>query len=166
MPDLAEDKELQQAGLRPKLKERFADRLAAALSGWKRMDLFAALGAERVIAGPVLRMDELGENPQFLARDFFRTAPSGVRYPGPFARMCRSAWRIEREIVPVGSCAARFETDQVPLTTPIRAEVRSVIDPRRARRRSGRCRDSADWCSPRPGRVPMPPSCWRCWVRR
>ena len=121
LPDLAEDPELQQAGLRPKLKERFADRLATALSGWKRMDLFAALGAERVIAGPVLRMDELGENPQFLARDFFRTAPSGVRYPGPFARMSRSAWRIEREIVPAGSCAPRFETDQVPMTTPIRS---------------------------------------------
>ncbi|MCB1685909.1 MAG: CoA transferase [Pseudomonadales bacterium] len=120
LPDLADDKELQQAGLRPKLKERFADRLSAALSGWKRMALFEALGAERVLAGPVLRMDELGSNPQFLARSFFREAPSGLRYPGPFARMGRSAWHVEREAVPAGGCAPRFETDDVIGTRPVR----------------------------------------------
>ncbi len=93
LPDLAEDEALQQAGLRPKLKERFVDRMAEAMSGWTRMDLFDALAAERVIAGPVLRMDELGENPQFLARSFFRQTEDGVRYPGPFARFGRTGWR-------------------------------------------------------------------------
>jgi crotonobetainyl-CoA:carnitine CoA-transferase CaiB-like acyl-CoA transferase len=86
LPDLAEDEELQQAGLRPKLKERFVDRVEAAMATWNRMDLFDALGKERVIAGPVLRMDELAGNPQLNAREFFRTATDGTRYPGPFAR--------------------------------------------------------------------------------
>ena len=93
LPDLAEDEELQQAGLRPRLKERFVDRMAEAMSRWTRMDLFDALAAERVIAGPVLRMDELGENPQLLARSFFRRTQEGVRYPGPFARFGRTGWR-------------------------------------------------------------------------
>jgi len=86
LPDLAEDEELQQAGLRPKLKERFVDRVEAAMGRWNRMDLFDALGRERVIAGPVLHMNELGDNPQLTARNFFRTSKDNIRYPGPFAR--------------------------------------------------------------------------------
>lgn len=93
LPDLAEDKDLQQAGLRHKYKDRFVDRVGEAMRKWKRMDLFNALGEQRVIAGPVLRMNELGENPQFLAREFFRAGGDGVRFPGPFARMSKTNWR-------------------------------------------------------------------------
>lgn len=121
LPDLADDPELQQAGLRPKLKHRFADRLSAALSGWKRMELFDALGRERVIAGPVLRMDELADNPQFRARGFFRTAPSGVRYPGPFARMSGSGWRLAREVGRIGADAPCFTSASDIEVQPVRA---------------------------------------------
>ncbi len=93
LPDLAADKELAQSGLRHKLKDRFVDRVGAAMANWTRMDLFDALGKQRVIAGPALNMDELGDNPQFNARGFFRTADDGVRYPGPFAKMHRTGWR-------------------------------------------------------------------------
>ena len=120
LPDLADDPELQQAGLRPRLKHRFADRLSAAMAGWKRMDLFDALGRERVIAGPVLRMNELGDNPQFAARDFFRAAPSGVKFPGPFARMSRSDWRLQREVTGVAEAPPGF-TKREPITVkPVR----------------------------------------------
>ncbi|MBN85468.1 MAG: hypothetical protein CMD56_07060, partial [Gammaproteobacteria bacterium] len=61
LPDLASDEDLQQPGIRPKHATRFAKRVADAMSSWTRMDLFAALGAERVIAGPVLRMDEMAD---------------------------------------------------------------------------------------------------------
>ena len=121
LPDLAEDKELQQAGLRPKLKHRFADRLSAAMAGWNRLDLFDALGRERVIAGPVLRMDEMGDNPQFAARGFFQAAPSGTRFPGPFARMTGSAWSLEREVGAVGVDEAAFTTTSMAESHPIRS---------------------------------------------
>jgi crotonobetainyl-CoA:carnitine CoA-transferase CaiB-like acyl-CoA transferase len=121
LPDLADDPELQQAGLRPKLKHRFAERLSAALSGWKRMALFDALGRERVIAGPVLRMDELADNPQFAARGFFRSAPSGVRYPGPFARMSASGWRLAREVGEAGADTPSFAPAQDVRVQPVRA---------------------------------------------
>jgi crotonobetainyl-CoA:carnitine CoA-transferase CaiB-like acyl-CoA transferase len=92
LPDLADDEELQQPGLRHKFRDRFVERMSEAMSRWKRMDLFNALAAERVIAGPVLTMDELGENPQLNGRGFFRVSGDGIRYPGPFARMSRSQW--------------------------------------------------------------------------
>jgi len=92
--DLADDPELQQPGLRPKFKDRFADRLATAMAAWNRMDLFDALGAERVIAGPVLRMDEFADNPQFEARRFLKHAETGVRFPGSFAQLEKSVWQV------------------------------------------------------------------------
>ena len=96
LPDLADDEDLQQPGIRPKHAARFATRVAEAMSNWTRMDLFAALGSERVIAGPVLSMGEMADNPQFLARGFFRS-PSGsnVRFPGPFAKTTKSLWELK-----------------------------------------------------------------------
>ncbi len=116
LPDLAEDTELQQAGLRHRLKDRFVDRVGEAMSGWKRMDLFNALGERRVIAGPVLTMDELGDNPQFEARGFFRTRDDGLRYPGPFARMQRTPFTApSRSVV-----RDAFATDETIGVRPIR----------------------------------------------
>lgn len=105
LPDLADDVELQQPGLRPKHRDRFVTRMTEAMSRWTRMDLFEALAAERVIAGPVLMLDELGANPQFEARGFFRQTAVGVRYPGPFARFGRSGWRVPE---PEGTGPAEF----------------------------------------------------------
>ncbi|MCB1691813.1 MAG: CoA transferase, partial [Pseudomonadales bacterium] len=118
LPDLATDKELQQAGLRPKLKDRFVDRVGSAMSEWTRMDLFNALGERRVIAGPVLRMDELADNPQFVARGFFREASDGLKYPGPFARMTASGWRTPG---PRPRKVTSFDANAEIKTTPVRA---------------------------------------------
>jgi crotonobetainyl-CoA:carnitine CoA-transferase CaiB-like acyl-CoA transferase len=118
LPDLAEDSDLQQAGLRHKHKEKFVDRVAEAMGQWKRMDLFNALGERRVIAGPVLRMDELGENPQFLARGFFRKADNGVTYPGPFARMAVSGWRAPKVSQ---DHTEKFDNAERVKTKPVRA---------------------------------------------
>jgi crotonobetainyl-CoA:carnitine CoA-transferase CaiB-like acyl-CoA transferase len=81
LPDLADDEELQQAGLRPKLKDRFVARMSEAMAGWKRMDLFDALAAERVIAGPVLTMDELGS--AAVGTRLFPAQRPGNPLPGP-----------------------------------------------------------------------------------
>ena len=113
LPDLADDEDLQQPGIRPKHSARFAKRVADAMSSWTRMDLFEALGAERVIAGPVLRMDEMAENPQFEARGFLRT-PSGsnVRFPGPFARTTESVWKLRHEMPKPRSSEVEFTPRQ------------------------------------------------------
>ncbi len=93
LPDLADDADLQQAGLRHKFKDRFAQRVGDAMARWTRMDLFDALGAQRVIAGPVLRMDEFEGNPQFVARSFLKAAETGVPFPGSLARMSATRWQ-------------------------------------------------------------------------
>jgi len=120
LPDLADDPNLQEPGLRPKFKERFAERVAAAMAGWTRMDLFDALAAERVIAGPVLRMDEFAANPQFEARGFLQSEGTAVRLPGSFARMTRSGWRR------ADGAMAR------PLVRGFTARGRMAVQPRRA----------------------------------
>lgn len=122
LQDLARDPELQQAGLRHKLKDRFVDRVGAAMKTWNRMDLFDALGERRVIAGPVLRMDELSANPQFEARGFLREASGGIRFPGPFAAMSKSGWRVP------GSRQTRnaFSSNGEVTTTPRRNSEGSV----------------------------------------
>ena len=98
LPDLADDPELQQAGLRHKYLERFQKQVASKLLHWDRMELFTELAAQRVIAGPVLGIDEMASNPQFEARKFFQSNPcSDTRYPGSFAKMSRSLWALRSE---------------------------------------------------------------------
>ncbi|MCZ6888957.1 MAG: CoA transferase, partial [Gammaproteobacteria bacterium] len=133
LPDLAEDKELQQPGLRHKFKDRYVERVHEKMLGWRRMELFKALGDLRVVAGPVLRMDEMGENPQFDGRDFFVRPASGpagsppgsqsgsnVRFPGAFAHMGYSDWSLNHEMPEVGVRREPFAAGEVS-TTPVRA---------------------------------------------
>ena len=121
LPDLAEDEELQQPGLRHKFKDRFVDRVHEKMAAWDRQALFDALARERVIAGPVFRMDEMARNPQFEGRRFLVRSPDGARFPGPPARMGKSGWALVREMGEAGADSARFETGGVDGVTPVRA---------------------------------------------
>ena len=121
LPDLADDEELQQPGLRHKFKDRFVDRVEERMARWSRQALFDALARERVIAGPVFRMDEMARNPQFEGRGFFVESPRGVRFPGPPARMGRSGWTLSREMGEVGADPSEFEAGGVGAVTPVRA---------------------------------------------
>ena len=120
LPDLAEDQELQQSGLRYKHKDRFVDRVGIAMRGWKRMELFNALGAQRVIAGPVLTMDELADNPQLRDRKFFRSRADGVVFPGPFARMSKTPFRTPERTMARDSFAVHAARQSV-VVRPVRA---------------------------------------------
>ncbi len=121
MPDLAADEELQQPGIRGKHRDRFGDRVAEAMAKWRREELFEALAAERVVAGPAFTVGEMGSNPQFRARGFFRTMPgSKTRFPGPFARMGLSGWRLAHEM-PSAPEDARFSVGGVGRVAPRRA---------------------------------------------
>jgi crotonobetainyl-CoA:carnitine CoA-transferase CaiB-like acyl-CoA transferase len=92
--------ELQTSTSRAERKELWVEHVQQAMLGWKRMDLFDALAAKRVVAGPVLDMADLEQNPQLRARQFFRApdeAPVGSpRQPGPPARYGRTPWRLAR----------------------------------------------------------------------
>ena len=122
LPDLAEDKELQQPGIRQKHRGRYTARVEAAMAEWTRAELFEALAAERVVAGPAYRIDEMGENPQLVARGFFRTMPgSATRFPGPFARMTVSPWRLNHEMPDVVANDATYRTGGFATKTPVRA---------------------------------------------
>ena len=122
LPDLADDKELQQPGVRQKHRDRYTARVEAAMAEWTRADLFAALAAERVVAGPAYRIDEMGENPQLVARDFFRTMPgSATRFPGPFARMTGSPWRLKHEMPEVATDEGTYRPGGFGIKTPVRA---------------------------------------------
>ena len=122
LPDLAEDKELQPPGVRQKHRERYTARVEAAMAEWTRADLFDALGAERVVAGPAYRVDEMGDNPQLVARRFFRTMPgSETRFPGPFARMTASPWRLKHEMPDVAADDGTCHGGGFGTKAPVRA---------------------------------------------
>ena len=121
LADLADDKELQQPGLRHKFKDRFVERVHAEMLNWERIELFHALADERVIAGPVLRIDEMADNPQFAGRSFFVRSPSGARFPGSPVDMGKSKWALLREVGDVAADAADFETREDIGVTPVRA---------------------------------------------
>ena len=122
LPDLAEDKELQQPGIRQKHRGRYTARVEAAMAEWTRAELFDALAAERVVAGPAYRIDEMGENPQLVARGFFRTMPgSATRFPGPFARMTVSPWRLRHEMPDVAANDGTYRSGGFATKASVRA---------------------------------------------
>jgi crotonobetainyl-CoA:carnitine CoA-transferase CaiB-like acyl-CoA transferase len=99
LDDLAEVPELQTSASRARRKDQWAGRVQQAMLGWKRADLFDALAARRVIAGPVLDVADLASNAQLTAREFFRgpdEAPGAPRQAGPAVRYGRTRWRLAR----------------------------------------------------------------------
>ena len=61
--DLAEDERWESGEYRAKHKDEYVARVQEAMSHWTKMDLFEELSSRRVIAGPVLTMEELHEQP-------------------------------------------------------------------------------------------------------
>lgn len=121
LPDLAADEELQQPASRARHRDRYVHRVEAAMAQWTRKDLFEALAAEQVVAGPVFAIDEMGANPQLQARSFFRTpANAEIRFPGPFARMEKSRWHLAHEM------------PDAPADAGFRAKGMGPVEPRRA----------------------------------
>ena len=74
--DLAEDERWGSGEFRAKHKDEYVRRVEAAMSSWTKMELFEELASHRVVAGPVLSMEELIANPHLRAREFWVT-PEG-----------------------------------------------------------------------------------------
>lgn len=137
LDDLADVPELQTSMSRAQRKKLWVERVQQAMLGWKRMELFDALAAKRVIAGPVLDMADLEQNPQLTARQFFRTpdeAPAGSpRQPGPPVRYGSTPWRLARPAPGAETSAKPAETvsgftgEGLDLTAP--ASTRSASPP-------------------------------------
>jgi len=134
LDDLADVPELQASASRAQRKDQWADRVQQAMLGWKRKDLFDALAARRVIAGPVLDLADLEQNPQLMAREYFRApdeAPASPRQPGPPVRYGRTRWRLARP-APAGDQAgtpARFAGTGLGLRPHVRAAEPSPAAP-------------------------------------
>jgi crotonobetainyl-CoA:carnitine CoA-transferase CaiB-like acyl-CoA transferase len=98
LPDLAQDENLQKPFYRNQHKDEFVDRVQAKMADWTRMDLFDGLAKLRAIAGPVLTMEELGENPHLRERSFFVRPPdSPIEFPGAPFKMSASPWALRNE---------------------------------------------------------------------
>ncbi len=118
LPDLAEDEQLQEGWYRNSHRELWVDRVHDAMAGWSRQDLFDELGVRRVVAGPVLAMEELRENDHLRDRGFWvrpdghshdgEPAESDIEhseyseYTGAPAKLSASPWRLQRRAPRVG----------------------------------------------------------------
>jgi crotonobetainyl-CoA:carnitine CoA-transferase CaiB-like acyl-CoA transferase len=72
------------------------------MSKWNKADLFEELAARRVVAGPVLTMEELRTNEHLAERDFWVTLGDET-YPGPPFKMSETPWELRQPAPPIGA---------------------------------------------------------------
>jgi crotonobetainyl-CoA:carnitine CoA-transferase CaiB-like acyl-CoA transferase len=97
LPDLAEDHRWDTGWYRQAHKDEYVGRVQEKMLQWNRKDLFEELAARRVVAGPVLTMDELATNEHLRARKYW-ARPGGEasepEYPGAPFRMSETPWAL------------------------------------------------------------------------
>ncbi|MGD9932545.1 MAG: CoA transferase [Dehalococcoidia bacterium] len=101
LPDLAEDDRWDESWFRQKHKDLYIDRVHERMATWNRMDLFEELAVRRVVAGPVLTVEELESNEHLHERGFWvddQRQPARV-FPGAPYKMSRTPWSL-RNIEP------------------------------------------------------------------
>lgn len=92
--DLAEDPRWQTSWYRQSHKDEYIGRVGEAMMGWTKANLFEELAARRVVAGPVLTMEELRSNPHLAERHFW-TEADGQDFPGAPFRMSATPWKLQ-----------------------------------------------------------------------
>ncbi|MBL4719838.1 MAG: CoA transferase, partial [Alphaproteobacteria bacterium] len=100
--DLAEDERLLAGHSRPNFKDVFVERVHEKMSSYTKADLFQQLSDKQVLAGPAFTMDELDQNEQLRARDFF-TEADGTKYPGAPFKMSRTPFALKRGLAKPGA---------------------------------------------------------------
>jgi len=99
LEDLAEDERYGTSWYRTLHKDEYTARVLEAMRGWKKMELFEELAIRRVVAGPVLTMDELRRVEHLEQRGYWRRpadAPDGPEYPGHAYRMTETPATLDR----------------------------------------------------------------------
>ena len=118
LADLAADDMLQKTWYRMQHKDQFVDRVHDTMQHWTRQDLFDRLSERRVIAGPVLSMAELGQNPQLQARNYFTTPdpdhPQALTYPGAPVQMSATPWKLRQGLAAIGEHQATLPSTPSP----------------------------------------------------
>src|SRR5690349_6887939 len=91
LPDLSEDQRYEASWYRQQHKQDYVPRVEERMATWTKMELFDALATLRVVAGPVLTMDELASNPHLRERGYYvrpsedASGAASAEYPGaPF----------------------------------------------------------------------------------
>lgn len=106
LTDLAEDPRWEPGHYRAAHKEEYVGRVQEKMLGWTRMELFDELAARRVIAGPVLYMDELLGNPHLRERGFWvrpEASKDGPDYPGAPFKMSATPWALRNAAPAAGA---------------------------------------------------------------
>jgi crotonobetainyl-CoA:carnitine CoA-transferase CaiB-like acyl-CoA transferase len=104
---LAEDRRFDASWYRQQHRNEYVPVVQERMAAWKKMELFEALATLRVVAGPVLTMDELHGNEHLRARGFWNrpqeeASSDGPEYPGAPFRMSATPWALRRRAPRVG----------------------------------------------------------------
>lgn len=112
LPDLAVDERFDDPSGRQELYAEVAPIVEERIGRRKRDELFHALGTLRVSGGMVLEVDELFDDPQLCAREFFEPLESPglgtLRYPGAPFKLPASPWET-----PFAAPALGQHTDEI-----------------------------------------------------
>lgn len=106
LPDLAEDPRWETSWYRQQHKDEYVSRVQEAMRAWRKADLFDELAVRRVVAGPVLTMEELHQNDHLRARRFWVLpvdASGGPEFPGAPFKMSGTPWRLEHAAAQPGA---------------------------------------------------------------
>lgn len=120
LDDLADDPRLQTNHARAdkENKRLFVERVETAMRHWTKDDLMAGLSQIPVVAGPAYTMDELAQNPQFEARQFFEER-DGVTFPGAPFKMSRTPLSV--------SATAGDKVAATPKSSPRRSAAKGPL---------------------------------------
>lgn len=97
LEDLAEDPRWETSWYRQANKAEYVGRVEAAMAKWTKAELFDELAARRVVAGPVLTMEELHQNEHLRERGFWTTLTDedgSEEFPGPAFHMSATPWEL------------------------------------------------------------------------
>lgn len=113
LTDLAEDPRWEASYYRAAHKDEYVHRVEAAMREWNKMDLFDELAGRRVVAGPVLTMEDLAENDHLGGRGFWTKPTEGqtsIDYPGPSFRMSETPWELRNSAPSPGQHSNQMES--------------------------------------------------------
>lgn len=118
LPDLAEDPRWETSHYRQAHKNEYVSRVQEQMSKWTKMDLFDELAARRVVAGPVLTIEELMSLDHLNEREFWVEGADGKRWPGAPFRMSATPWSREpgKAVEPATPASPGFVASNGPLT--------------------------------------------------
>ena len=119
LSELAEDERFNAGSYRRQHRDEFVPQAQERMAQRDKMELFEALAALRVAAGPVLDAGELNENEHLRGRGSIVRAtedPEGPEYPGAPFHMSETPWALDRRAPRPGEHSVRVLRDAANYT--------------------------------------------------